>query len=169
MVDANPEYISTVNDGLELNGLHSRVVHGLVGLRDQPVTINISKSPARSSTLKSYATRRRITLTSLDLEELVKQEFPGGIDLLKVDIEGAEKFLVTDWKAVLLASRAVIVEWHCFGLPWQNLQDVFQECGLTLKHPVNPDVSGKTLTALFLRDDKKDAKGSQLCKSDGNL
>jgi hypothetical protein len=54
-------------------------------------------------------------MKALDLDALFQEQFPSGIDLLKVDIEGAERYLVTSWGATLSQfCRRIMIEHHPF-------------------------------------------------------
>ncbi len=150
MVDANPDCVATSRHGVSLNQLdaHCVALHGLIGPPDAQMPFHISKSPARSSLFHAYAERRSITVPSLALTQLVAEHFPDGLDLMKVDVEGAEKYLVEHWQPVLASARSVIIEWHAFAMPWEELCVGLGQSGLRLTKSVP---ANGTTTALFQR------------------
>src|SRR5208282_3757696 len=81
----------------------------------QEMRFHLSKADAHGSLFTKYSYLRTIKMKALDLQALFQEQFPSGIDLLKVDIEGAERFLVMSWGATLSHfCRRIMVEHHPF-------------------------------------------------------
>jgi FkbM family methyltransferase len=124
LVDANPDCLRRCRSALALNKLDGRfeLVDGLVGPPGQTLEFHVSKADGHSSVFHRYCTRRTVRRASLDLDAEVARRFPGGVDLMKVDIEGGEKFLLEHWPQTLRRCRAIILEWHRFALGEADLE-----------------------------------------------
>jgi FkbM family methyltransferase len=90
MVEANPELCAV----LEERGL--KVINAAVGAEDGRVILNVSSNPEGSSVLPLPAESiygatldRSIEVDAISLSSLLKT-LPGPVDVLKLDIEGAE-------------------------------------------------------------------------------
>jgi FkbM family methyltransferase len=97
---------------VQLNGLADRfqLVAACVG-DGQPVTFHESKSSTRSSSAITPPSReKRIQLETTTLTSLLDRHLPQA-DLIKIDIEGAEKFILRE-SNILQRFRACILEWH---------------------------------------------------------
>jgi hypothetical protein len=111
---------------------------------------HLSKADAHSSLFNKYSFLRTVRMKALDLQSLFQEQFPSGIDLLKVDIEGAERFLVTSWGATLSQfCRRILVEHHPFsGLTALEFSSRLQELGF-VSDCFRPDETGEQV-GLFL-------------------
>ncbi|MCC7518729.1 MAG: FkbM family methyltransferase [Verrucomicrobiae bacterium] len=135
LVDANPDCLRRARSTLRLNRLADRfdLVDGLIGPPGEPIEFHISKADGHSSAFHRYCTRRTVRRTSLDLEAEITRRFPDGVDLMKVDIEGGEKFLLEHWAHTLRRSRAILLEWHRFALEGDELERRMRELGFELR------------------------------------
>jgi FkbM family methyltransferase len=116
-IDANPACVTIARRSLERNvpAGNWRVVQGCVGDPGQEMNFHLSKADAHSSLFNKYSFLRTVKMKALDLDALFQEQFPSGIDLLKVDIEGAERYLVTSWGATLSQfCRRIMIEHHPF-------------------------------------------------------
>jgi FkbM family methyltransferase len=151
LVDANPEAVERARKVVSGCGCDPNVtlVAGLVGSRESTAaTFYVSKASAESSAVQRPKGARAIQVAQLDLEKLVTQHFPNGIDLMKCDIEGAEESLVREWADVLKQTKAFLVEWHGFGTEWQEFSGHLNQLGFdcVIERP-----AGKYKNALFLQ------------------
>ena len=114
-IDANPDCVKIARRSLSRNLPAGawRVVQGCVGEPGEEMRFHLSKADAHSSVFAKYSYLRTVRMKALDLTSLFREMFPDGIDLLKVDIEGAEKFLVMSWGDALRCRR-IMVEYHPF-------------------------------------------------------
>jgi FkbM family methyltransferase len=114
-IDANPDCVKIARRSLSRNLPADawRVVQGCVGEPGEEMRFHLSKADAHSSVFAKYSHVRTVKMKALDLTSLFRETFPDGIDLLKVDIEGAEKFLVMSWGEALRCRR-IMVEYHPF-------------------------------------------------------
>jgi FkbM family methyltransferase len=116
-VDANPACLKIARRSLGRNvpAEDWMVVRGCVGEPGQEMRFHLSKADAHSSVFTKYSFLRTVKMRALDLNALFAENFPDGIDLLKVDIEGAERFLVMSWgEALSKFCRRIMVEYHPF-------------------------------------------------------
>ncbi|MDD2708847.1 MAG: FkbM family methyltransferase [Verrucomicrobiae bacterium] len=151
LLDANPDCVTRASRYLEMNRMagFNEMVCGLIGRKGQTMDFHVSSADGHSSIFHQYCHRETLRLPSLDLERLLAAHFPNGIDLLKVDIEGAEKFLVEDWPGAVRRCRAVILEWHGFAWSWDEASLAFKDLGFEEKLVVRENENQST--ALFVR------------------
>lgn len=140
-VDANPACVEIARRALKenLSEENWRVLPGCVGKPGQEMRFHLSKADAHSSVFNKYSFLRTVRMKALDLNTLFQEQFPSGIDLLKVDIEGAERFLVTSWGATLSKfCRRIMIEHHPYcGMTALEFSSRLQELGFVpeLFHP----------------------------------
>jgi hypothetical protein len=129
-----------------------------VGEPGQQMRFHLSKADAHSSVMNKYSFLRTVSMTALDLQTLFAEQFPSGIDLLKVDIEGAEKFLVMSWGATLSQfCRRLMVEHHPFcGLSALAFSNRLVELGF-VPELFRPEETGEQV-GLFLNKAKAQVK-----------
>lgn len=155
-VDANPDCVKIARRSLGRNvpAGNWRVVQGCVGEPGQVMRFHLSKADAHGSIFNKYSYLRTIKIKALDLQALFQEEFPSGIDLLKVDIEGAERFLVTSWGATLSQfCRRIMVEHHPFcNLTALEFSSHLQELGFVLEM-FRPEQTGEQV-GLFVHKSK---------------
>jgi FkbM family methyltransferase len=104
--------IETAREMVRLNGLKDRfqVVRACVG-DGAPVVFYESKSSTRSSSaIKPLSREKQIQMETRTVTSLLDGHLPQA-DLIKIDIEGAEKFVLRE-AGILPRFRAGIIEWH---------------------------------------------------------
>jgi FkbM family methyltransferase len=104
--------IETAREMVRLNGLKDRfqVVRACVG-DGAPVVFYESKSSTRSSSaIKPPSREKQIRMETRTVTSLLDGHLPQA-DLIKIDIEGAEKFVLREAE-ILPRFRAGIIEWH---------------------------------------------------------
>ena len=152
-VDANPACLKIARRALERNLPTDswEVVAGCVGEPGQKMSFHVSKADAHSSVLTKYSFAKTITMTALDLNAFFRDHFSSGIDLLKVDIEGAERFLVVSWgEALQQYCRRIMVEYHPFcGMTAAEFGARLEKLGFKAEI-FQPDATGEQL-GLFIR------------------
>jgi FkbM family methyltransferase len=152
-VDANAACLKIAQRSLEKNlpAENWRVVRGCVGNPGEEMRFHVSKADAHSSVIAKYSFARTVKMKALDLQALFQESFPDGIDLLKVDVEGAESYLVNSWGPTLSRfCRWIMFEYHPFcGLTAREFTDRLGELGFV---PASflPDVNGEQI-GLFSR------------------
>jgi FkbM family methyltransferase len=104
--------IATAREFARLNGLTEKfqIVQACVG-DGTPVVFYESKSSTRSSSaIKPPSREKQIRMETRTLTSLLDGHLPQA-DLIKIDIEGAEKFVLRE-AGILPRFRAGIIEWH---------------------------------------------------------
>jgi FkbM family methyltransferase len=104
--------IETAREFIRLNELtRFKIVEACIG-DGQPTIFYESKSSTRSSSAIKPSSREKIRhVETTTLTALLAAEDFGRADLIKIDIEGAEKFLLRE-SGLLQRFRAGILEWH---------------------------------------------------------
>jgi len=104
--------IRNARDFVRLNGLGDRfqVVQACVG-DGAPIVFHESKSSIRSSSAIAPTSReKKIRMETATVTHLLDRHLPQA-DLVKIDIEGAEKFVLREAN-ILPRFKAGILEWH---------------------------------------------------------
>ena len=150
LVDANPRLVRRARDVIALNRLPGQFVFvsGLIGPRNQRVPFYTHPHSDSSSLFRHSSRSKTLHLSSLDLTQLLDAHFPGPVDLMKCNIEGGERYLVTDWVDALRRARAIVIEWHDFAMPWEEFAGCLQAVGFDL---VSAEERGNFRVALFSR------------------
>lgn len=151
LVDANNAAVERARTVVSGCGTQADVslVHGLIGARGQKsASFYLATASAESSAVNQTKHARQVEVPCVDLAALVQQHFPGGLDLIKCDIEGGEESLVREWGDVLAQARALLIEWHGFQGSWADFQAVLERAGFQL---VMERPAGKYKNALFER------------------
>ena len=111
LVEPNPKLIPVIQRNLSRSGLCSRheLRQGLVGARAGAATLWVSPSNYLSASLQRGQSTTGIPASYLNLDDLVGNRT---IDLLKVDIEGAEYELVANYPGLLERVQKMMIEIH---------------------------------------------------------
>lgn len=106
--EPHPAHVEAIRENLAINGLLSKVDlwPAAVGSRGGTAVLSDCGS---SSSIVNAATG--FTVPVVDLYEAVLPP----VDILKVDIEGAEYDLLDDPRLSMLAPRTLVIEWHGSG------------------------------------------------------
>lgn len=139
MIEPNPKLIPVIRRNLLKSGLCPRHVlkQGLVGQRTGTGVLWVSPSNYLSASLQPDATRRSVSADYLDLEQLVDNR---PVDLLKIDIEGAEYDLVANYPKVLAQVQKLMIEIHSTSEANRNKLDAsldqagLRKIGRTVDH-----------------------------------
>lgn len=150
LVDANADCLRRCRAALALNRIEEQfdLVDGLVGPPGETLEFHVSSADGHSSVFHRYCTRRTIRRQSLDLDAEVARRFPEGVDLMKVDIEGGEKFLLEHYPSTLRRCRAIILEWHRFALEEDAMERRMSQLGFERRLKVQEN--DHQATALYL-------------------
>jgi hypothetical protein len=96
----------------------TRVIHAAACGQDGQLTFHIDPRDSESSSIFKTGDVNKPTLSvqGLSLESIIKQSGFDRVDLLKVDIEGAEVQLLANARAELLAGiNQIVIEFHDFN------------------------------------------------------
>ena len=161
LIDYNPEKIVAVEmdptnfglmqENLERNGFGGQVIavnkaiynrEGMVGIK---LSVNTGHHMATDE-------RRRVNVETVTLRNLLKEaEMEGQIDCFKMDIEGAERLVLTGKnRGTFEGVRYVTMEAHGPELGGENVQDsvnYFQQLGFRVKTRPTPYKGGLMVEA----------------------
>jgi FkbM family methyltransferase len=124
-VEPNPEAFKVLKRNVKLNNLKNvSLVNKAITSRDGKVRFEIEEGVTEIGGLKVVGKRKwldkkmlkKIVVGSLTLESLCKKCKVNKIDLLKIDVEGAELEILKSSKNVLNNVKKVVVEYHSENL-----------------------------------------------------
>jgi len=115
--------VTTVREFVQINGLKGfEVVEACIG-DGNPVTFYESKSSTRSSSAIKPTSREKLRqMETVTVDALLEKYRFAEADLLKVDIEGAEKDLLRA-QGIFRRFRAGLIEWHAETTSGQEVVD----------------------------------------------
>ncbi|MGE9297294.1 MAG: FkbM family methyltransferase [Puniceicoccales bacterium] len=127
LIDANSEALAAAREAIRRSEPASRMelIEAAVGPKGQATIDFFEGKTSHKSRLSSLGSRgRKVTRPVADLESLSAKLGDGPIDLVKIDIEGAEAVLLEHW-APWLAERAqrILIEWHEPEMPGKALRE----------------------------------------------
>ena len=106
--EPNPTLLRALYRNVQLNGLESRVIGHPTAACTTSGDIELTDEESESSVLTRPGART-LTVRGEDLFEALSGL---RIDLLKMDIEGAEHGLLADSRFAALRPRSIVMEWH---------------------------------------------------------
>lgn len=131
LVEPNPGLVPVIHRNLSTSALcENHSIHqGLVGVREGTADLWVSSKNYLSASLSRGHATRAVSARYLDLEKLVGA---ARVDLLKVDIEGAEYDLVRNYPALFGRVDRLMIEIHRtergdFG----DLEPLLRDAGLS--------------------------------------
>jgi FkbM family methyltransferase len=93
---------------------------------------------------------RKIRVPVIDIIQEWRKNFDGDrVDILKIDIEGAEVGFLKDHSSFLAIVDAVVVEWHSWVTTLEEVRGILSSAGFSLEHIGHQDEHAGT--AFFLR------------------
>jgi FkbM family methyltransferase len=163
LIDADNRLVREARWHMEVNRLSGcSVVHGAAGAPPGSRTAAFFIYPSASqSSLQDYnagptrlpvkGATREIRVPAVSVEEEWTRQFGNrGVDILKVDIEGAERgFLESEAEFIARRVRRVVIEWHKWSIDSAELDAAFLTIGFIRTKTISED-SG-TGVALFDR------------------
>lgn len=144
LVDANEECVRLCRDTLQVNGLtHWETRHAVLGPANEVVTFH----QFRHSVHSGIFTRQRgekVRRYATTLLANLLGNYPVPHDVIKIDIEGAEKYLLSQEGDLLQRFRFGICEWHAPEMTGAGLQQFCSASGfevfLLRSQPVDYDL-----------------------------
>jgi FkbM family methyltransferase len=127
LIDADPRVQSAVARLIELNNLSKQLQFQLGAIAPGQGTTEVALRGSMSSAVanrhnKNAATMPVPIITETDIMRLLAPPY----DLIKVDIEGAEYGLLTDYKNLLQQSKYLLMEWHSWHDGGGGKEQIFQ-------------------------------------------
>lgn len=123
LVEPNPQLQSVIRRNLAKSGLcvHHEVKQGVIGKRTGSATLWVSRHNFLSASLRKGGSERGISVEYLDLDKIVGDR---QIDLLKVDIEGAEYDFANTYAELLGRVHRLMIEIH--SAPESHQQELLE-------------------------------------------
>lgn len=117
--EADPQIASILESNLKRNKIEDvEVINKAVWINTEGINI----SPEGSDAASIYTEGKKISVESVRLRDLLAKET--SVDMLKIDIEGAEMEVILDCAEVLSKAENIFIEYHSFVKYPQNLQDI---------------------------------------------
>jgi FkbM family methyltransferase len=134
-VEPSPKSISFLKHTLELNAIRAEVFEAAIGTTDGTINLNISEEPAGDSLLTPAGRiMDTIPVRMISMASLMRELKWTTIDVLKMDIEGYEKFLMKENTAWLNSVRLILGELHAgAGYMFGDVEQDLKEFGFELK------------------------------------
>lgn len=136
LVDGDGRSRSAVERFAAFNHVEERLrfVQGVISARQEPqVFVERAYMDSGLAELNSApGTLRRVSV--LTAEEILAR-FPPPYDLIKLDIEGAERDFLLGYRPLLAATRFLLIEWHHWaggGITADQTRELLAESGLRL-------------------------------------
>jgi len=111
-VEPSPQNIPLLKRVIAMNGIRACVFEAAIGPVDGSIDLFLSAQPDCTSVVNAVNTVGIVKVPQISMEHLMKDMGWEGIDVMKLDIEGAEKFLLTENQAWLGKVRMVVGESH---------------------------------------------------------
>jgi FkbM family methyltransferase len=130
LVEPNPHLQPVIRRNLAKSGLCARheLREGVIGKRVGTATLWVSPHNFLSASLRKSGSARAVSVEYLNLEELVGNR---KIDLLKIDIEGAEYEFAQNYAGLLQKVNRLMIEIHSAPeAHQQELLEIFSKAGL---------------------------------------
>jgi FkbM family methyltransferase len=133
-VEPSPRNTPLLERALALNKIRGRVFEAAVGAEPGEIELFLSDRPDCNSVTPSEETNTSVKVPMITVPEIMKQMGWDGIDLLKIDIEGAEKAVLGRNNAWLGKVRFVTGESHVnVGYPYSQLTADLKAYGFELE------------------------------------
>jgi FkbM family methyltransferase len=153
LIDANRYALNSARASIEKNALNEnfKILEGLVGSRTGTMNFFESKSTYKSSVFELATREKRRQVPVIDLSSL-NASLGGPPDLIKADIEGAEKLLFENWPEWIQTAKYLLVEWHEPHMKGRDLDAICTRLGFKLAIARPPDyLKAETKPALDLQ------------------
>lgn len=163
LLDANAEALDAAREAIALSQPHTamQLVLAAAGPRGiDHIDFHEGKT-SHKSRLGSLGSRgKRVRRPVADLEALSARLGDGPLDLVKIDVEGAEALILEHWGDWLTArARHALIEWHAPEQPGEALAESMAALGFTLADAASAAGDGSAAlsapigTALFAREE----------------
>lgn len=119
--EVDPNIVKILKENLDKNNIKNvEIVNKAVWINNDGVNISLEGSDGASIYSKTNQTK----VPSIRLKDLIEKE--SKIDMLKIDIEGAEFEVLNDCRNSLANVKNIFIEYHSFVNNKQNLSEILQ-------------------------------------------
>ncbi|HUP70152.1 MAG TPA: FkbM family methyltransferase [Acidimicrobiales bacterium] len=151
-VEPDPANAALASENRTRNSLRGALVVAAVGQSREPLLAlqrNVPSHSIRTGHLEGLVANDVTAVATVTLGQLVGQFFPEGVDLLKLDVEGAEEEIISSSREIFPAIRMVLAEFHPPAVDPIHLIAVLVSCGFL--HQIPSDTANNPLH-LFTRE-----------------
>jgi len=133
-VEPSPQNLSLLRRTLEMNQLRARVFEAAAGSEPGEIQLYLSSQPDCNSIYASAQASGSIQVPLLTVPEIMRQMGWDSIDLLKIDIEGAERLVLGENNSWLARVRIITGESHVnVGYPYAQVEKDLASFGFVLE------------------------------------
>jgi FkbM family methyltransferase len=111
-VEPHPENFVRLSENVKMNGLPVSLFEGAATVADGPVSLYVGGGMTHGLKPSSYSTGETIAVRGLSVPTILDQLGWRSVDLLKIDIEGAEEPLFGARQPWLRQVKTIIGEYH---------------------------------------------------------
>jgi FkbM family methyltransferase len=111
-VEPHPDNFAALTANIRLNSLQVTVFQAAATVIDGPVQLHLGGGMTHGLMPTNHSTGQEITVEGLSVPTILGRLGWEGIDLLKIDIEGAEEFLFRARQPWLARVKTIIGEYH---------------------------------------------------------
>jgi len=164
-VEPEPENLFLLNENVKLNELKNiRIFPVAVGNADGEVVLNLYKNSNRGRhSILAANSGRTMTVPLKRIDDIAGELFFEGqrIDLMKIDVEGYEPFVIEGAHVTLLRTDAVAIEYspyllHSFGKDAGNFLRKLAEKFPKISEITDASIHPIDLEQCFASDDQRD-------------
>ena len=133
-VEPSPANTELLKKAFTLNGISGQVFEAAIGAEDGTIDLYLSDQPDCNSVFPSAGSANTVQVRKVSVPSLMKQMGWDHIDLLKLDVEGAEKYIFEKNNSWLRQVRVITGESHVnVGYPYAQLARDLSEFGFVLE------------------------------------
>ena len=156
VVEPNPGLIPAINSHIQINGLANvRTIQAAVTTAGQvghidffinPSNIASSVSGEFNPLIVAGTGIQKISVATVDINLAWEEHFPNEpvVDLLKIDIEGAEMDFLQGNPEFMARVGAVLIEWHKWICTFDQISLLLHDYGFSLRHVAYEDIHAGT-------------------------
>jgi FkbM family methyltransferase len=138
-IEPHPDNFATLTGNIRLNNLPVRAFQAAATVDDGPVQLFLGGGMTHGLIPTSHSTGGSITVEGLSVPTILKRLGWDRIDLLKIDIEGAEEFLFHARQPWLAEVKTIIGEYHgSYQIP--ELQADLEPLGFNVTGLPHPNI-----------------------------
>jgi FkbM family methyltransferase len=151
LVEPNPELIPSIKFHVQSNGLTDvHIIQAAVGTGDSAQEIDFFINPSHIASsvsgrfnplIPTGGKVKRISVPVIDVGLAWKEQFPDEpvVDLVKIDIEGAEMDFLRGNPTFMAGARGVLIEWHKWICSFEQVSGLLRDYGFGLRFVAHED------------------------------
>ncbi|EKD47255.1 MAG: acyl-CoA oxidase, partial [uncultured bacterium] len=151
-VEPDENNIEAINQNLKFNNMQSKVkiIPGALVSEQGDYILEISKDSHNHKVVKKDQKIKGRTIVGYKLSDLIAESGVKVVDLLKMDIEGAEVGIIEAWnKSDWSVLRNIVLEYHGGNRPKTKIEKILREHGFSVR--LFPSKFDKTMGIVFGR------------------